>query len=407
MARVYTDYSYLNSWGSQPTLVIEDVLLDGSALDVRGVAPGGLYRQGYRSIGCSNPPEGGAGGWRSPSPLSGWKRESRTGWVDFRVTHKTLRRPLYTAQSPYNPGFPGINVPNYKIINRLVARCTNDAIAELAAAKSNLAVTYLERQKTLDMGGDLLKKAAYIIDPRNWRISKLGKVIKGQMSVSVGGRTFTDNWLMYRYGILPTMLDLYGIGAAAEDYYVNRPLRISVKRAGSIPFIGSTSTLGPFGSLGATATTRTKWSGKTDVKVRLDASVSHAEHRALQQLGVVNPATVVWELIPYSFVLDWFINIGDYIGGLSAFSGLTFKANSTTIYTTQKWESWAEGRGTYPGTVHPYSLSATPFQDRYESFARTVSFVPPATVLRFKNPISPTHFADGMALLVGLRSSRK
>lgn len=407
MARIYTDYSYENTWGSQPTIWFEDVLLDGSAMDVRGTAPGGLYRKGYRSAGCSNPPEGGAGGWRSPSPMNGWKREATTGWVDFRLTHKTLKRPLLIAQSPYNPGFPGINVPYYKTINNLVKRCTNEAIAELAAAKSNLAVTYLDRQKTLDMGGDLLKKAAYIIDPRNWRISKLGKVIKGQMSVSVGGRTFTDQWLMYRYGILPTMLDLYGIGAAAEDYYVNRPLRISVQKKSSIPFNGSSSVLGYFGSLGAMATTRTRWSGKTDIKVRLDASVSHAEHRAMQQLGIVNPATVVWELIPYSFVLDWFVNIGDYIGGLSAFSGLTFKANSTTIYTTQEWESWAEGSGVYPGTVHPYYLRATSFRDRYEQWNRTVSFVPPSTTLKFKNPISPTHFADGMALLVGLMSSRK
>jgi len=33
--------------------------------------------------------------------------------------------------------------------------------------------------------------------------------------------------------------------------------------------------------------------------------------------------TLPWELIPYSFVVDWFVNIGDFIGAMSPSLGWT------------------------------------------------------------------------------------
>lgn len=34
------------------------------------------------------------------------------------------------------------------------------------------------------------------------------------------------------------------------------------------------------------------------------------------RFGLTNPLEVVWELVPFSFVVDWFIPIGDYLGAL-------------------------------------------------------------------------------------------
>lgn len=36
-----------------------------------------------------------------------------------------------------------------------------------------------------------------------------------------------------------------------------------------------------------------------------------------------NPAEIAWELVPYSFVIDWAIPIGDYLGALDALRGVT------------------------------------------------------------------------------------
>lgn len=36
------------------------------------------------------------------------------------------------------------------------------------------------------------------------------------------------------------------------------------------------------------------------------------------RFGLANPAEVVWELVPFSFVADWFLPIGDYLSALDA-----------------------------------------------------------------------------------------
>lgn len=50
------------------------------------------------------------------------------------------------------------------------------------------------------------------------------------------------------------------------------------------------------------------------------------------QLGLVNPANVVWELIPYSFVVDWFVNVSQFMNLGTDLLGLTLKYPCTTEF---------------------------------------------------------------------------
>lgn len=45
---------------------------------------------------------------------------------------------------------------------------------------------------------------------------------------------------------------------------------------------------------------------------------------SLSKLGLANPAEVVWELVPFSFVLDWFLPVGDWLSTLDAAVGYEF-----------------------------------------------------------------------------------
>lgn len=40
------------------------------------------------------------------------------------------------------------------------------------------------------------------------------------------------------------------------------------------------------------------------------------------QMGFVNPLSVAWELVPFSFVVDWFTNVGEVVSSMSDFVGL-------------------------------------------------------------------------------------
>jgi len=52
----------------------------------------------------------------------------------------------------------------------------------------------------------------------------------------------------------------------------------------------------------------------------------------LEQLGLMNPAAIVWEAVPYSFFVDYILNVGDVLASLTAFSGLDIEGMYTTRF---------------------------------------------------------------------------
>jgi hypothetical protein len=72
-----------------------------------------------------------------------------------------------------------------------------------------------------------------------------------------------------------------------------------------------------------TVTVRSKAGGRV--------RVSNPNLFMASQLGLINPLAIAWELVPYSFVVDWFANVGTYLQSYTDFSGLTL----TDTYTTQ------------------------------------------------------------------------
>jgi len=52
----------------------------------------------------------------------------------------------------------------------------------------------------------------------------------------------------------------------------------------------------------------------------------------LNQLGFVNPAVIAWELVPFSFVVDWFSNVGMVLSSYTDFVGMSLQNACTTSY---------------------------------------------------------------------------
>lgn len=57
---------------------------------------------------------------------------------------------------------------------------------------------------------------------------------------------------------------------------------------------------------------------------KLTAELSNSSWHAASQLDLVNPLSLGWELVPFSFVLDWFIPVGNMLEALTAHAGLVF-----------------------------------------------------------------------------------
>lgn len=133
---------------------------------------------------------------------------------------------------------------------------------------------------------------------------------------------------------------------------------------------------------------------------RLDWEVSNSAYRTFNRLGLTNLLEIGWELIPFSFVIDWVAPIGDYLGSLSAGWGLTFKGGSITKYTTADIDvTW---------TQYPF-VKGSPIQYKLRSvswFRYPVSPSMLGTAVYVKNPITVTRAVTALALLTQLISTK-
>jgi hypothetical protein len=52
----------------------------------------------------------------------------------------------------------------------------------------------------------------------------------------------------------------------------------------------------------------------------------------LAAVGLVNPAAVAWALVPYSFVIDWFVDIGGLISQFDGLLGCAIESPYSSFY---------------------------------------------------------------------------
>lgn len=119
-----------------------------------------------------------------------------------------------------------------------------------------------------------------------------------------------NSWLEYQFGIAPLIKSVYD----AVDAYHQRHTVGSVVRA------SARYQAGPDGSI---------------YKAGIAGIVKSSEIRTLQQLGILNPAAAILELLPLSFVVEWFLPVGRYFQGFGATLGLT---NVVRWNSTLHWD---------------------------------------------------------------------
>lgn len=141
-------------------------------------------------------------------------------------------------------------------------------------------------------------------------------------------KRLANHWLEYNFGVVPLLNDVYGAAEtlashATGDFY-HTEARASAK--------GSLSDKWVSGSVTYTRTQEGVY--RFGIRYRLD-SYSKA---ALAQTGISNPLSVAWEILPYSFVVDWFIPVSGYLSTLYAFDGFVLDSG----WESYKWEAWLE-----------------------------------------------------------------
>jgi hypothetical protein len=214
--------------------------------------------------------------------------------------------------------------------------------------------------------------------------------------------SLANNWLELQYGWKPLLMDIEGSMRSLSLFYqqaehVVRSVSASASKeviTTGIIYDDSVHTV-PVG----------RWEnhhhGRYRVKLRY--KVDSRLKAFLAQTGFNNPVNLVWEVLPYSFVIDWFLPIGNYLQSLSNFDGLEFVDGVETRFSRQLFSGVISRSGTrapYQSwqIVHDYGSYD---RERVKLDRSKLTSFPRPDLPRFKNPISTVHVLNGLALLRG------
>lgn len=141
------------------------------------------------------------------------------------------------------------------------------------------------------------------------------------------GRSLANRWLEYQYGWKPLMSDIHSLydvlggSLRNDDFYLKG--RATESRNGS------------FSNEWTDEGVRIQRSGSASQSctVRIVAKLSSPRWRQASQLGLINPLAIAWEVVPFSFLLDWFMPVGNVLEALTARAGLDFVTAGHTFRT--------------------------------------------------------------------------
>lgn len=213
-------------------------------------------------------------------------------------------------------------------------------------------------------------------------------------------KSFSRNYLEYHFGWSPLIGDMYNVAEVLQTPIKSVKVHVMVgdpsKRYDlSTPSKGSNPAAWYPSNL--TWDQHRYWHGARKVYCGAELFVSNPNLWLANQLGLVNPAVIAWELVPYSFVVDWFANVGQVLQSFTDFYGLTLSKEWTTRVfkgqasfrdaVTYRWQEWGG---------NPFGL-----QTYYSSNTKTC--VGPFTHMRRQTGLPSPRFAVRPYKAPGLR----
>lgn len=175
--------------------------------------------------------------------------------------------------------------------------------AELVHAEPTLPDTQLF--------GDLVQVACENVNPNTINAIAFIKDLKDVKSLIPKLRglskvsTHASNYLGVEYGILPTIDDLKSIWASfSTPYFFDRN---GFQRASAYDTAAAMSDTTIDGSRVETVVNLTR---RVHLAVNTNDTGLDALVERMRKIGIFPSLTNLWDLIPYSFVLDWFVDVG-------------------------------------------------------------------------------------------------
>lgn len=337
-------------------------------------------------------------------PGTKWRNPSNYTRFDYKVSYTPQRfvyrdsegRPRFIEDGlPLEDGsffgphlyFGPVLITDSNLYDRAITECLLKIQDQKVNIGENLA-TAMDTIRLLSSSASDLARIVYYARRGQW--GKLHKVL-GLTGKPLGaGLSAANRWLEYQFGWKPLMSDIHSAAELLKDGFRKKAILFSATRTTKVREIIERDyplSWWPHAS----------GSSNLSCRVKIYSSVSDETASKLSQLGLIDPLGVAWELVPFSFVLDWLYPVGNFLQALHAADGLKFVGGTVTwrvdCQIDVKWRR-----------PHITSLVCEDFGTaKFETKAifRNILTAFPTPNLYSKSPFSSTHLLDALALIAG------
>lgn len=249
--------------------------------------------------------------------------------------------------------------------NRAYAR-----MMDKARSTAGLAIDLAQRKQAVSM----IRQRCYQL-VRTARAVRRGKF--GEAAKTLGIKTprgvsrkkqFADNFLEYWFGWQPAIKD---IGDAVEVLQGDPPPQ---KVSGSAKLIYWWQ-LGPYPVYPPAGQQAYRRDGLMRVRCGLTVKSVNPDLLLANQLGFTNPAAVLWDAIPFSFLVDWVVNVGQFLESMTATLGMNIS------------RTWTSYRQSHVYDHHQSRVDGTPIRNYGKSYHFRRDLGLPGVSLTVKNPL--------------------
>lgn len=193
-------------------------------------------------------------------------------------------------------------------------------VGKLHSGSADLGVTFASWGQTAQMLQDRLEKLNDFFSLR--RVSRRRRRRRPQREDRFSRRALASDVLEGEFGWVPLVKDIHAalVTACGKNAVPSTWVRAS----------SGFTRYDVYDDGGTFPRTRQTKSGSGRVTYAAAVAVTNPNLWLLNRLGLINPLTVAWDRVPWSFVVNMFVNVNQIIGSLSDTVGLTLSGVNVT-----------------------------------------------------------------------------
>lgn len=279
----------------------------------------------------------------------------------------------YWGSGPHN-GFPA---PDFAGIDGRLRGKIKDSNLNLAQALG-------EYRQTANLFASTVKDVAGIL--RKARSGRLGAELVRHLKYPRHplSKQAANRWLQYQYGIRPLMSDVKNSAEALAKTLTE----------GKVMIVGTKKST-PYRVYSKTAIARELVEGTLTMRAKARYVITGPAIKQLSEVGITNPLLLAWELMPYSFVIDWFFNVGTVLSSLDSLNG------TSKLVVNRSYMLEAVGSKSWFGKDFLTAPEAHVILKKTERFSSDSGLALPK--FKYQPSLSLTKITSAMALIRQLR----